>query len=77
MAYLIIVIVALSIVAFFAMIIGTFAGMTAPDFAHGVWPIIAYAPLVGLPIGFLLIMILLVLGIVRRGREAAHAETKK
>lgn len=70
-------IVGLSIVAFFAMIIGTYAGMTGPDFALGVWPVIAYAPLIGLPLGFALIITLLILGIRRRGREAANASTKK
>ncbi|MEO7121592.1 MAG: multidrug ABC transporter ATPase [Lacisediminihabitans sp.] len=77
LAYMIVGIVGVSIVAFFAMIIGTFAGMTAPDFAQGVWPTVAYAPLVGLPIGFILIFVLLILGIRRRGREAANANTKK
>ena len=36
----------------------------------------AYAPLIGLPIGFLLIIVLLVLGARRRGREAANAKVK-
>jgi len=74
---MIVAIVALSIAAFFAMIIGTFAGMTGPDFARGIWPAIAYAPLIGLPIGFILIIVLLVLGIRRRGREAANANAKR
>ena len=74
---MIVAIVALSTAAFFAMIIGTFAGMTGPDFAQGIWPAIAYAPLIGLPIGFILIIVLLVLGIRRRGREAANANAKR
>ncbi len=74
---MIVAIVALSIVAFFAMIIGTFVGMTGPDFAQGIWPTVAYAPLIGLPIGFVLIIVLLVLGIRRRSREAANAARKK
>ncbi len=74
---MIVAIVALSIAAFFAMIIGTFVGMTGPDFAQGIWPAIAYAPLIGLPIGFILIVVLLVLGIRRRGREAANANSKR
>ena len=76
-AYMIVAIVGLSIVAFFAVIIGTCAGMTGPDVAQGVWPAVAYAPLIGLPIGFVLIVAILVLGIRRRGREAASANTKK
>lgn len=77
MAYMIVAVVGLSIVAFFAVIIGTFAGMKGPDFAVGMWPAVAYLPLIGLPIGFLLIVALLILSIRRRGREAANANTKK
>ena len=77
MAYMIVAVVGLSIVAFFAVIIGTFAGMKGPDFAVGMWPAVAYLPLIGLPIGFLLIVTLLILSIRRRGREAANANTKK
>jgi hypothetical protein len=77
MAYMIVAIVGLSIVAFFAVIIGTFAGMTGPDFAVGIWPAVAYLPLVGLPIGLLLIIALLIISIRRRGRETANAHTKK
>lgn len=77
MAYMIVAIVGLSIVAFFAVIIGTFAGMKGPDFAVGMWPAVAYLPLIGLPIGFLLIVVLLILSIRRRGREASNANTKK
>ncbi|HXD60912.1 MAG TPA: multidrug ABC transporter ATPase [Lacisediminihabitans sp.] len=76
-AYMIVAIVGLSIVAFFAVIVGTFNGMTGPDFAQGIWPAVAYAPLIGLPIGFLLIIVLLVLGARRRGREAANANVKR
>jgi Mn2+/Fe2+ NRAMP family transporter len=77
MAYMIVAIVGLSIVAFFAVIIGTFAGMKGPDFAAGVWPAIAYLPLIGLPIGLLLIIVLLILSIRRRGKEAANAKNKR
>lgn len=77
MAYMIVGIVGLSIVAFFAVIIGTFAGMKGPDFAVGVWPAISYMPLIGLPIGFLLIIVLLILSVRRRGKEAANANSKR
>ena len=74
---MIVAIVGLSIAAFFAVIIGTFAGMTGPDFAQGVWPAIAYLPLIGLPIGLLLIVTLLVRRIRRECRDAANAKTKR
>lgn len=77
MAYMIVAIVGLSIVAFFAVIIGTFAGMTGPDFAVGIWPAVAYLPLIGLPFGLLLIIVLLILSVRRRGKEAANANNKR
>lgn len=77
MAYMIVAIVGLSIAAFFAVIIGTFAGMNGPDFATGIWPAIAYLPLIGLPIGLLLIIVLLILSVRRRGKEAANANIKR
>ena len=63
-------IVGLSIAAFLAVIIGTAAGLTAKDFASGVWPTVYTLPLVGLPIGFLLIVVLLITTGIRRSREA-------
>lgn len=63
-------IVAVSIAAFLAVIIGTAAGLTAKDFAGGVWPTVFTLPLVGLPIGFLLIVALLITTGIRRSREA-------
>jgi len=77
MAYMIVAIIGLSIVAFFAVIIATFAGMQGPDFAVGIWPAVAYMPLIGLPIGLLLIITLIVLSARRRGKEAANATNKR
>lgn len=63
-------IVGVSIAAFLAVIIATAAGLTAKDFAGGVWPAVFTLPLVGLPIGFLLIVALLITTGLRRSREA-------
>ena len=67
LAYIIAATILLSIVAFFAIIIGTAVGAGADNgFSQGVWPTVFLLPLIGLPIGFLLIVGLLVLSGVRR-----------
>jgi hypothetical protein len=39
----------------------------------GIWPVVTMLPLIGLPIGFVLIIVLLATSIVRRGRAAKDA----
>jgi len=63
--------IGLSLVAFLAVIIGTAAGVT--DFSTGVWPVAIVLPAIGLPLGLLLVIALLVISGVRRGREAKDA----
>jgi uncharacterized membrane protein len=77
MAYMIAGIVGLSIVAFVAVIVGTYVGMNANDFASGIWPMVLNLPLFGLPVGFVLIIVLLILSMRRRGREAGDAQDKR
>jgi ABC-type dipeptide/oligopeptide/nickel transport system permease component len=73
LAYMILGIVALSLVCFIAIIVGTATGMTAEDFAEGLWPTVGVLPLVGLPLGMILIVVLLLVSIRRRGRAAKDA----
>jgi hypothetical protein len=73
-AYMIAAIVGLSILAFLTVILATWAGLTAKDFAQGVWPAILNLPEIGLPIGLILIIVLLVVSMRRRAREAREAE---
>jgi TRAP-type C4-dicarboxylate transport system permease small subunit len=63
----------LSIICFFAIIIGTATGMEQRDFGQGIWPLIAAIPLFGLPIAFVLIITLLIMSFVRRARAAKNA----
>lgn len=58
----------LSIVCFFAIIIGTATGMSREDFSAGIWPLVAILPNIGLPLAFVLIVALLVITWVRRRR---------
>jgi hypothetical protein len=71
LAYMVAASVGLSIIAFFAVMIGTFAGVGADDgFSQGIWPYVLVLPMIGLPIGFLLLIALLIVNGVRRSRES-------
>ncbi|MBM7505515.1 hypothetical protein ACFPER_00260 [Agromyces aurantiacus] len=71
LAYMVAATVALSILAFLAVMIGTLAGAGANDgFSQGAWPVILVLPLIGLPIGFVLLIVLLIVNGVRRTRES-------
>lgn len=59
-------IIGLSVIAFFAIIIGTWTGMQSDDFSVGIWPMVTLLPLFGLPLGFVLIFALLIVSTRRR-----------
>jgi hypothetical protein len=64
-------VIGLAILAIAALLIGRGVGLT--DFSTGVWPAVAVLPLIGLPIGFLLLVAQLVVSAVRRSRAAKDA----
>ena len=71
LAYMVAATIGLSILAFLAVMIGTLAGVGADDgFSQGIWPAILILPLIGLPIGFVLLIVLLIVNGVRRSRES-------
>ncbi|SEB53137.1 hypothetical protein [Microbacterium hydrocarbonoxydans] len=63
---------AASILCFFAIIIGTAVGMEQKDFGGGAWPLVAAIPYWGLPVAFLMIIVLLVMSFIRKGRAASR-----
>ena len=70
LAFMFAAVVGLSILAFLAVIIGTAAGAAEADgFSQPPWPFIIMLPWFGLPIGFLLLIALLIVNWVRRSRE--------
>lgn len=71
LAFMVASAVGLSILAFLAIIIGTAAGVK--NFGEGAWPVVFILPLIGLPIGLVLIIALIVVSGLRRGREARDA----
>jgi hypothetical protein len=71
LAYMVAATIGISILAFLAVMIGTLTGVGANDgFSQGVWPVILVLPLIGLPLGFILLIALLILNGVRRARES-------
>jgi hypothetical protein len=60
--------IGLSILCFLAVILGT--GIFHAVVTEGVWPIIIALPLVGLPIGFILIVVLIAVNWRARRRGA-------
>jgi TRAP-type C4-dicarboxylate transport system permease small subunit len=67
LAYMVFSSIGLSVLCFLAVIIGTPLGWVHPE--QSVWSTIIILPLVGLPIGFVLIIVLIVLNAVRRSRD--------
>ncbi len=63
--------IGLSIVCILSVIIGTAVGVK--NFGEGIWPIAIVLPAPGLLIGLVLIIALIVISGIRRGREAKDA----
>ncbi|MFG6403559.1 MULTISPECIES: multidrug ABC transporter ATPase [unclassified Microbacterium] len=55
-----------SVVCFFAVILAQPLGVT--DFSQGLWPTVIVLPMIGLPVAFLLMLTVLIMSFVRRGR---------
>jgi hypothetical protein len=66
LAFMIASIGGLSVVAIIALIVGSSAGA---DTRSGVWPLVTFFPLIGLPVAFAMIVVFAVLAIVRRRRN--------
>lgn len=73
LAIMIVAIVVLALVCFVAVIVATAAGVESDGFSQGVWPAVFFVPYLGLPLAFLLIVVLLVSNGVRRSRAARGA----
>lgn len=73
LAYAALTLAAASIICFFVIIIGTATGMDQASFGTGAWPAIAALPLFGLPLAFLMIITLLIITFVRRGRAGKRS----
>ena len=70
LAFMFIGVVGLSIICFFAVMIGTFSGVSREEMGAGIWPLVVTLPLFGLPLAFLLLIALLIVNGVRRARAS-------
>ncbi|MFC4223820.1 hypothetical protein [Lysinibacter cavernae] len=70
LVYMVAGIIGVSILSFIAVLVASFSGVGREAFAAGMWPVIVAITYVGLPVGFILIVVLMILGIIRRKREA-------
>jgi len=70
LAYMIASSIGLSLVAIFAILIAGGAGV---DLSQGMWPVVLVLPAVGFPIGFALVIALLIVSLVRRGNATKDA----
>jgi len=62
--------IGLSILAIFANLAASFMGV---DKTTGIWNAITLLPTIGLPIGFILIFVLLIMNVITRARAAKDA----
>lgn len=73
LAYMVAAVIVVSLASFVAVLVAYGQDFTSEQFESGIWPMIVIMPLIGLPIGFVLIITLLVVSAVRRGRAAKDA----
>ncbi len=74
LAFMVASAIGLSIICFLVVIIATAAGVSSDDFVTTApWPTIRVLPLIGLPLGAILLVALIVISSLRRGREAKDA----
>ncbi len=73
LAYTALTLAAASVLCFFAIIIGTAVGMDQKSFGTGVWPFVAALPMFGLPLAFAMIIALLIMSFVRKGRATRRS----
>lgn len=68
LAFMSLGLLALSIVCFFAIMIGTASGMEQADFSGGVWPAVSLVVWTAPIIAFLLMLAVIIMSLVRRAR---------
>lgn len=69
LAYAALTIIGVAVVSFFATLIAALSGVDQSVLTDGFWPFITWLGYVGLPIGFVLIITLIIITRRRRKRE--------
>lgn len=75
LAYSALSIIAFAIISFFATLIAALVGVEREVLAQGFWPVVTWVGYVGLPIGFVLIIVLIT--ITRRRRKTELRKTSR
>lgn len=70
LAYMIAGIIGASLLCFAAFLIASLVGVRGEALSQGIWPAVVIFPLIGLPIGLVLIIVLLFINLRRRAKEA-------
>jgi cation transport ATPase len=73
LAYFVAVVIVISLASFVALLSAVAAGRDPREFTSGIWAWVTMLPLISLPIGFGLIVALLIVSAVRRSRAATYA----
>lgn len=73
LAYLALTFIALALLSFFSTLIAGIAGVSREALAAGFWPVVTWVSYVGVPIGFGLIITLILVSRNRRMRELRHS----
>jgi hypothetical protein len=69
-AFMIAGIIGASLLCFAAFLIASLVGVRGEALSTGIWPAVVIFPLIGLPIGLVLIIVLLFTNLRRRAKEA-------
>lgn len=77
LAYALVALVVASVISFIAIIVGTMNGLAREDFAEGIWPLATVMPYIGLPLAFVLLITLVLIGGRRRARANSRTTGKR
>lgn len=66
-------IIVISVICFFVILIANASGVTAAQFGEGAWPVVSWFPMIGLPVGFLLMLTLIIMTMIRKSRAAKRS----
>lgn len=72
LAFLALTIIAVAVAAFISTLVAGLVGVSREDLAIGLWPVVTWISYVGLPVGFALIIALLLVSRRRRLRELSQ-----
>lgn len=76
LAYSAVTIIGLSVASFFATLIAALVGVSRTTLAAGFWPVVAWVGYVGLPVGFGLVLVLVLVTRRRRIKQLGEEQNR-